>query len=340
MNIKSYNFLQVGLGSMGKRRIRNLVTNGIIPKRIFGFDLSVARRKEAQEKYGIKTYADFKTAVKEVRPDVYMISTPPDKHHPYYLHAAKLKKHFFVEVGNHDTGFDKLYKLINNRFVAAPSCTFRYLPSVKKIKKIVEKKNIGKILSFQYHLGQYLPDWHPWEDYRKVYYAQKSTGGCKEMFPFELIWLSDIVNSYPKEVCGFTEKVSDLKMMADDIYASVVKFNNKVIGSITIDLLARKAFRTLRIIGSDGVLDWEWLDYRLKVYQAKTKKWKTINLIKVASEKGYNATEDMYNEEIKMFLRAIAGKQKYPFTFKEFHQILKSLYALEQGAKSKKTIIL
>ena len=41
-------FLVIGLGSMGKRRVRNLLANG--EKSIFGFDLREDRRKETEEK--------------------------------------------------------------------------------------------------------------------------------------------------------------------------------------------------------------------------------------------------------------------------------------------------
>ena len=51
-------FLQIGLGSMGKRRIRNLFANG--EKKIIGFDPSPERRQETEEKYGIKTIKDLK----------------------------------------------------------------------------------------------------------------------------------------------------------------------------------------------------------------------------------------------------------------------------------------
>ena len=67
-------FLIVGLGSMGKRRIRNL--KYLKAGEIIGFDTMEVRRKEAEEKYGIKTFDDFDKAMKE-QPDAFIISTPP-----------------------------------------------------------------------------------------------------------------------------------------------------------------------------------------------------------------------------------------------------------------------
>ena len=53
-----------GLGSMGKRRIRCLISNNIDPQTIIGFDHRLDRRKESENKYNIRTtdnFNDFKS---------------------------------------------------------------------------------------------------------------------------------------------------------------------------------------------------------------------------------------------------------------------------------------
>ena len=331
-------FLQIGLGSMGKRRIRNLLFHKVPKENIYGFNLSKDRCLEVQNKFGIKTFNNFKKALREAKPDVFIISTPPNQHSQYFLYAAKHKKHFFVEHPTTDKGYKELEKLLDGSFVGVPSCSLRFHPAMKAMKKILDSNKIGQVLSFQYHMGQYLPDWHPWEDYRKVYFSKKSTGACREMFAFELGWLGYVLNLKIKEIAGFTEKLSNLEMTADDLYVAIIKFQNNKIGNITIDLLSRKPFRTLRVIGSGGVLEWEWQDNQIKLFTAKNKKSEVVNLKKGHSEKYYITTEDMYEEEVGKFLTAINGKGKYPFSFKENHHFLKALFAIEESAKKKKFI--
>lgn len=323
---------------MGKRRIRNILFHKVPKENIYGFNISKERCIEVQNKFGIKTFNNFQEALRLAKPDVFLISTPPDQHSQYFLYAAKHKKHFFVEHPTTDKGYKELIKLLDGTFVGVPSCSLRFHPAMKMMKKIVDRNKIGRVLSFQYHMGQYLPDWHPWEDYRKVYFSKKSTGACREMFAFELGWLGYVLNLKIKEIAGFTEKLSDLDMTADDLYAAVIKFQDNKIGNVTIDLLSRKAFRTLRVIGSEGVLEWEWLDNQIKLFTAKNKKLKVINFKKGHSEKHYITTEDIYEEEIGNFLGAIEGKNKYPFSFKENHHFLKALVAIEESAKNKKFI--
>ncbi|MGD0976829.1 MAG: Gfo/Idh/MocA family oxidoreductase [Minisyncoccia bacterium] len=330
--------MQIGLGSMGKRRIRNLLFHKIPKENIYGFDPLKKRRLEAQNNFGIKIFNNFKKTLDRVKPDVFIISTPPDKHSDYFLYAAKHKKHFFVEHPTTDKGYKQLMGLLDGTFVGAPSCSLRFHPAIKAMKKILDSDKIGRVLSFQYHMGQYLPDWHPWEDYRKVYFSKRPTGACREMFAFELGWLSYVLNLKVEKIAGFTEKLSGLDMNADDLYASIIRFQNNVIGNISIDILSRKPFRTLRVIGSNGVLEWEWQDSRIELFTAKDKKLQVIHLKKGHNEKHYITTEDMYEEEIGRFLTAIEGRSKYPFLFKENHRFLKALFALEKSSRTGKTV--
>ena len=79
-------FLIVGLGSMGKRRIRNL--QYLKAGKIIGFDTREDRAKDAEEKYNIQAFTDFEEAMGQ-NPDAVIISTPPDLHVKYALQPQK-----------------------------------------------------------------------------------------------------------------------------------------------------------------------------------------------------------------------------------------------------------
>ncbi len=74
--------------------------------------------------------------------------------------------------------------------VAAPSCTMRFHPAVQLMRERLAQGTIGRPLAFTHHVGQYLPDWHPWEDYRTYYVSRRETGAAREIVPFELNWLT------------------------------------------------------------------------------------------------------------------------------------------------------
>jgi predicted dehydrogenase len=323
-------FLIVGLGSMGQRRIRNLVHNGITQGQIFGIEPNSERAEAVAKEYGIQTMPDFKTALSSVKPTAVIISTPPDKHAPFFLECAKQKINFFVEVPTTAEGYAELIPLLDNTFVAAPSCTFRYFPAVKRLKELLALGTIGKPLVFNHYLGQYLPDWHPFEDYRKVYFAQKETGGAREMFFYELVWLTYLFNSSIKEIAGQRGTISDLEISAEDIFAATLAFENKVVGTLTIDLLNRRAERTLKIVGTNGTIDWDWIPRTITTFTAADKKINAEELPEGKKVGQYNTAENSYEEEIADFLAAVRGQKAFPHTYPEDLKILNTITSVKE----------
>jgi predicted dehydrogenase len=69
----------IGLGSMGKRRIRLLSEHKDI--QLFGIDSQESRCAEVKEKFGLECYASIAEAVAAVEhPDAAVISTSPLSH--------------------------------------------------------------------------------------------------------------------------------------------------------------------------------------------------------------------------------------------------------------------
>jgi len=323
-------FLVVGLGSMGKRRIRNL--QYLKAGEVIGFETREDRRKEAEEKYGIKTFDEFDEAMRDT-PNALIISTPPDLHVKYAMEAAKNDKHFFMEASVVDYGMNGLIDECRGKtIVAAPSCTMRFNPSVKKIKEIVDGKIIGHVLSFTYHSGQYLPDWHPWEDYRKFYVARRETGGAREIVAFELVWLTWILGGIDAVSC-FKGKLSQLEADIDDIYQIIMKFKSGAFGHMQVDVISRVPDRSCKIFGEEGVIFWEW-GTGVKVYTSKDKEWTTYPDKVGTTVEGYSEKikEEPYIEEMNTFIRAIRREGTYPYTLEEDIRILEVLSAAEKSS--------
>ena len=320
-------FLIVGLGSMGKRRIRNL--QSLKAGDIIGFDLRDDRRREAEEKYGLKTYGDFQKAMAE-DPDAIIISAPPDKHTGYAILATRANKHFFTEASVILDGMDELIELCRGKnIVAAPSCTLRFHPAIKEIKSIVSCGEYGRLVNFSYHFGQYLPDWHPWEKVSDYYVGQKDTGGCRELVTFELTWILDI-SGFPQEAVALYGKTLDLGADIDDTYAISLAFD-RAFGNVICDVTSRYATRSLILNLEQAQVLWRWDENIVKLYDASTQQWSNRQLKLGEAAIGYNKniTEDMYIDEMKAFIGAVKGKSIFPNSLEDDARILKLLYQME-----------
>lgn len=328
--------LVVGLGSMGKRRVRNLLDNGLSKDEIIGFDLRVDRRNDAEERYDIKTVASIET-VEMTELDAMIISVPPDIHKLYMDIAVDRGIPCFVEASVVDDGMDDLEKKIYEKgAVVCPSCTLRFHPAIKMIKKIINEGMIGHISNFSYHSGQYLPDWHPWENIKDFYVSNPPTGGGREIVPFELTWMNWIFGDI-KNICGYYRKTIPLDAPIDDTYVSAIEYENGIIGTMVVDVVSRKAIRHLTINGENGQIVWDWDKKGFTVYSDGGTREIIVNDPEGHAAVGYNSNivEEMYIEEIAHFLNTVKNGEMFPNTIEDDHKILRSLYALESTDERK-----
>src|ERR1700690_342629 len=79
------------------------------------------------------------------------------------------------------------------------------------------------VFNFSYHMGQCLPDWHPWEKIKDFYVSKRSTSAAREMVPFELTWVVDMMG-LPKSVFAYRGRNHDMGVDIDDTYAITMNF--------------------------------------------------------------------------------------------------------------------
>lgn len=324
--------LQIGLGSMGKRRIRNLKSLGI--EDIVGFDFRKDRREEAEDKYNIKTVSDLTESVLSDK-DALIISTPPDRHLECIKLAVENKKPSFVEASVIKKGLEEVSIAAKKRRVLiAPSCTFRFHPGIKSIKEIVSEGRYGKICNFVYIMGQYLPDWHPWEDIKNFYVSKKDTSASREMVPFELTWLLDITG-YPEEVFAFYGKTYNFGVNIDDTYNVNLKYK-KFLGTLVVDVVARFATRSLFLNLENAHIRWNWEDKVIRLFDARQGRWIYFYESEGAgAAAGYNKNiiEQMYVDEMASFIDAVKGIKSFPNTLDEDIKVLDILERMERTNK-------
>ena len=329
--------LVVGLGSMGKRRIRNLQHLGI--ENIIGCDIRKDRLNEAITKYNIKAFTKFEKALLE-NPEIVIISLPPKLHIDYLKKCINLKKPFFVELNILSNGLPSIIKQIKeNKIIGIPSSTMRYFEGPKIIKKLVNLKKIGMPLAWIYHSGQYLHDWHPWESIKNLFISEAETSGCKELAAIEIGWLTDTFGSI-KSVYNQASKVSKLKTKIDDINHITIEHESGVTGTLVVDVISRIPVRNFRLLCTNGILEWDNVSKIVRYSNIKNKKWITHKLSYKIVENAYINPEEPYIEEMKDFIDCIKYRKKPKYTFEQDYKNLKVLDAIETSSKLTKKVVI
>lgn len=333
-NASMLKVLQIGLGSMGKRRVRNMLANGVPKENIVGVDRRPDRIAEAAEKYGIATLGEASAADFDAA-NVVVISTSPDQHLPHAQLAARHGKHMFIEASVLDDGLAELAEEVKAKnIVAFPSCTMRFFEGPRRVAQLLAEGCIGKMLAWQYQSGQYLPDWHPWEAITDFYVSNPSTGACREIVPFEMVWLEPIFGKVV-DIDGRHAKLSDLPALIDDIYMLQMCHETGILGQLIVDVLGRTAIRNLRVTGSEGTLEWDDGAKRIRVFRTATGQWQDETVGAGTVESRYINPEEPYIAEIRSFLDCVAAGRQPTYTLNDDIDILNLLYTAETANRTK-----
>jgi predicted dehydrogenase len=328
--------LVIGLGSMGKRRVRNLQALGDIE--VSGFDVRADRNLEASSKYQITTFDDIEKAFKDVKPKAVIISTPPQLHMTYANMCFNARVPCFIEASVTDT--EEIRKLSKKAkeasLVIAPSCTMRYFPGPQKVKELLREGVIGLPLSVNYQTGQYLPDWHPWEDIQDFYVSKRESGGAREIVPFELTWLNDLFSHSVKALASVVSKQTDMNADIDDIYHCLLQYDSGILLNLTVEVISRPlATREMLILGSKGKIKFSSDSNSVSYCNLETDGWVEYTLEEGTVEQQYINPEEPYINEMKDFIRAaVTGEQNlFPNNLQDDLKVLEVLEGLEEAAK-------
>lgn len=227
----------------------------------------------------------------------------------------------------------QLLKLVKKKnLVTLIGCNFRFHPCLIKIKKLISSKKIGRIIFVQAEHGSFLPDWHPFENYKIGYAARKELGGGVVLTSIHeidyLFWLFGNV----KEVYSITGKFSDLDMNADDLSSTVLRFKNNVVGEIHLDHFQRSFKRGCKIVGTKGTITWDSKTNVVKLFNNKTKKWKDVMKLKNFD---FNST---YVNEIAHFLDCVKKNKKTTNDLKEGVIVQNLALTILESSRKKKMV--
>ena len=202
------------------------------------------------------------------------------------------------------------------------SSTFMYRREIQYIKKRLEEYNHP--VNYMYHVGQYLPDWHPWENYKDFFVGKKATGACRELMAIEFPWLTDTFGDVIN-ICRTKRKSSSLEIEYPDTFQILLDHKSGHQGMILIDIISRKAVRRFEMIGEGIFLAWSGTPDSLIEYNMERKDDEQVNVYHVFERRqDYSEfiIEDAYLNEIENFFDVIQRKDIPRYSFEKDKEIL------------------
>lgn len=323
----------IGLGSMGRRRIR-LLKQYDKNLEICGVDSNAQRTKTVQQQYAIHTCDSLEQAVSLYQLEAAMICTSPLSHAALIAKCLEYGLHVFSEINLVEDGYlENITLAKKHEKVLFLSSTPMYRSEIEYIKKEASLHN-GE-LCYRYHVGQYLPDWHPWESYKDFFVSDKRTNGCREILAVELPWLVDAFG-HVKEIHAWNKQLSHLELEFPDTWNLVVEHENGIQGMVTVDVVCRKAVHNFELYGEKVYLTWDGTPLGLSQYDYEKKEEVKISLYDaVDNQDGYSTQiiENAYYSEIVNFFQVVLEQGKAKYSFEKDCAILSLIKEIESGKK-------
>ena len=319
-------FLIAGFGSIGRRHLHNLLTLGEKDIVIYHTHHSTLPDEELSN---FPVESDLRAAL-AYNPQAVIVANPSALHLDVAIPAAYCGCHLLIEkpLSHSMARLDELQEAIHqNHNKVLVGFQFRFHPGLQKIKKLLNENAIGALISVHAHWGEYLPNWHPWEDYKQGYAARPELGGGVLLtlsHPLDYLrWLVGEVDA----ISGFTSH-NGLNLPVEDTAEILLKFNNGTLGTIHLDYLQRPPSHWLEIIGTKGTIRWDNLDGVVRLAQVSQGE-KADNWLEFLPPKDFERNH-MFMDELRHFLSVAKGKTKPVCTLQDGILALKLSLAARQ----------
>jgi predicted dehydrogenase len=177
---------------------------------------------------------------------------------------------------------------------------FRFHPGLRQVKQWLAEGAIGEVASARARWGEYLPAWHPGEDYRTGYSARRDLGGGVVLtlsHPFDYLrWLlGEVV-----EVQAQLAQRSGLILDVEDTAHVTLRFASGVLATVSLDYVDRPAAHRLHLVGREGLISWDGITGEARLHTA------SAGAVSVPTPAGFDRNR-MFLDEMKHFLECISG---------------------------------
>ena len=330
----------VGLGSIGQRHVRNLrhlmgekveIMAYRTRKRshVITEQSSIEQGGNLEEKYDIRSYDSFDHAMDQ-KPDAIFICNPPDMHMPIALSAAKRGFPLFIEkpLSHKYDQVNELIELVESQnLVSFVGYQMRFHPCLQKLQALIRQRKIGQIQSIRVEIGEYLPGFHAYEDYRHMHESHQERGGgviLSQIHELDYIyWLF----GFPRRVFTIGGHLSRLEIDSEDTASSLMECNiegKSIPIQLHQDFIQRPPSRTCQIIGDEGKILVDLRTPTVNVFDSQG------CLAETSFYEGFQRNQ-LFLDEMRHFLECLQRKQNPLVTVRDGAESLRMALAARES---------
>jgi predicted dehydrogenase len=179
---------------------------------------------------------------------------------------------------------------------------FRFHPGLQQVKTWLAQGAIGEVASARARWGEYLPGWHPGDDYRAGYSARRDLGGGVVVtlsHPFDYLrWLlGEVV-----EVQAQIAQRSGLDLDVEDTAHVILRFASGALATVSLDYVERPAAHRLHLVGRNGLISWDGITGQARLRDAATGRVECVD-----PPPGFDRN-GMFLAEMRHFLDCVYGQ--------------------------------
>lgn len=295
----------LGGGSIGQRHMRNLRSLGFENNNIYVFEPKNDMAGYIPETLGVQVTTSYEDMLDNDF-DVAFITNPTRYHVETAFDFASRGIDLFIEKPLSDVIDDRLRKLIEivkeKKLITMVGCNTRFYPALQYIKDVLKDESLGALCSARIQFGHYLPDWHPREDYREGYSANRSMGGGILLDAVHELDYARWLFGYPiRSPLVMGGKLSNLEIDTEDLVSILYSFEKCPVVHIHLDYLQRYYNRSCQIIGESGTINWDYREHHVEWYDARDDVWH-----KYLVEEGIN---EMYVRQLEHFFDCLKHRK-------------------------------
>jgi predicted dehydrogenase len=250
---KNYKIAIAGLGSIGRRHLKNIVS--VLTERNVSYMIDLIRSRKGSGLDDViapivnQVYYSYDAVPDDY--DVIFITNPTHLHFQTIQQLLGKTNHMFIEKPVFDRTDIALNTLqLKRDGVYYVACPLRYTDVIQFLKNNIDLKSIycARVIC-----SSYLPEWRPGQDYRNTYSAHKEQGGGVSI---DLIHEWDYLCylfGHPDQVFNIKGRFSNLDIDSDDLSLYIARYLNMA-AEVHLDYFGRQSVREIQLFTAEDTV--------------------------------------------------------------------------------------